>query len=53
MQFSPVAADAFQTLQLNAGIIVDGFTPSTGVIGNICAANKTLRKRRRDRQECA
>lgn len=38
MQFSPVAADAFQTLQLNAGVIVDDFSPATGVVGNILGA---------------
>ena len=38
MQFSQVAANTFQTLQLNAGVIVDNFTPATGVIGNILGA---------------
>ena len=38
MQFSPVAANTFQTLQLNAGVIVDSFAPATGVIGNILGA---------------
>lgn len=38
MQFTKVKADTFETLQLNAGIIVDEFTPSTGVIGNILGA---------------
>lgn len=37
-EYTKVAADAFQKLQLNAGVMVDGFTPSTGVIGNIIAA---------------
>lgn len=38
MEFTKVAADAFEKLQMNAGIVVDGFTPSTGVIGNIIGA---------------
>lgn len=38
MKYTQVRADAFQTLQMNAGIMVDSFTPSTGVIGNILGA---------------
>ena len=38
MQYTKVAADAFEKLQMNAGILTDAFTPSTGVIGNILAA---------------
>lgn len=38
MQYTQVKADTFQTLQMNAGIMVDSFTPSTGVIGNIMGA---------------
>ena len=38
MQFSKVKANAFQTLQMNAGILVDDFTPSTRTIGNILGA---------------
>lgn len=38
MQYTKVAADAFQKLQMNAGILVDSFVPSTGVIGNILGA---------------
>ena len=38
MQYTQVRADTFQTLQMNAGIMVDSFTPSTGVIGNILGA---------------
>ena len=38
MQYSQVAADAFEKLQMNAGILVDSFVPSTGVIGNILGA---------------
>ena len=38
MQFSQVPATTFSTLQMNAGILVDDFTPATGVIGNILGA---------------
>ena len=38
MQYTKVAADAFQKLQMNAGILVDEFTPATGTIGNILGA---------------
>lgn len=38
MKFTKVASDAFEKLQLNAGIIVDNFEPSTGTIGNIIGA---------------
>lgn len=38
MQYTKVASDAFQNLQINAGIMVDDFVPSTGVIGNIMGA---------------
>lgn len=38
MQYTKVASDAFTHLQLNAGIMVDEFAPSTGVIGNIMGA---------------
>ena len=38
MQFTQVAADAFQKLQMNAGVLVDSFNPATGVIGNIIGA---------------
>ena len=38
MQFSQVPADTFSTIQMNAGILVDEFTPNTGVIGNILGA---------------
>lgn len=35
MEYTQVRATAFSELQMNAGIIVDEFTPGTGVIGNI------------------
>lgn len=38
MQYTKVAADAFEKLVLNAGIVVDSFVPATGVIGNIIGA---------------
>ena len=38
LKFTQVPADTFQRLQLNAGILVDTFTPATGVIGNILGA---------------
>lgn len=38
LKFTKMPDDAFEKLQLNAGIIVDTFTPDTGVIGNIIGA---------------
>lgn len=38
MKFTQIPSDTFSKLQLNAGIVVDGFTPSTGVVGNIIGA---------------
>lgn len=38
MEYTKVSATAFEELQMNAGIIVDSFVPSTGVIGNIMGA---------------
>ncbi|MBP5475124.1 MAG: Ig-like domain-containing protein [Methanomicrobium sp.] len=38
LQYTQVPSDTFEKLQLNAGILVDEFTPSTGVIGNILGA---------------
>lgn len=38
MEFTKVKADAFSTLQMNAGILLDEFTPSTRTIGNILGA---------------
>lgn len=37
-KYTRVPEDTFEKLQLNAGILVDSFTPSTGVIGNILGA---------------
>jgi hypothetical protein len=37
-KYTRVPTDAFEKLQLNAGILVDAFNPSTGVIGNILGA---------------
>lgn len=38
MKFTQIPADTFKQIQLNAGILVDGFTPASGVIGNIIGA---------------
>lgn len=38
LKYTQVPSDTFEKLQLNAGILVDAFTPSTGVIGNIMGA---------------
>ena len=37
-KFTKIPDDTFSKLQLNAGILVDGFTPATGVIGNLLGA---------------
>ena len=38
MKFTQIPTDTFEKLQMNAGILLDEFTPSTGVIGNIIGA---------------
>lgn len=38
MEYTKVASDAFEKLQLNAGILVDSFTPATATLGNIIGA---------------
>lgn len=38
MKFTQIPEDTFEKLQLNAGILVDTFNPSTGVIGNLMGA---------------
>lgn len=38
MKYTQIPEDTFKEIQLNAGILLDGFTPSTGVIGNIIGA---------------
>lgn len=38
MKFTQIPTDTFKNLVLNAGIMVDEFTPATGVIGNIIGA---------------
>lgn len=38
MKFKKIPATAFQNIQLNAGILLDTFTPGTGTIGNILGA---------------
>lgn len=37
-KYTQVPSDTFEKLQLNAGILVDDFTPATGVIGNLMGA---------------
>ena len=38
MKFTQVPTDTFENLVLNAGILVDEFTPATGMIGNLLGA---------------
>ena len=38
LAYTKIPADTFEKLVLNAGILVDDFTPATGVIGNIVGA---------------
>ena len=38
MKFTKIPIDTFKQIQLNAGILLDSFTPSTGVIGSILGA---------------
>lgn len=38
MKYTQIPTDLFKELQLNAGILLDDFTPSTGTIGNIIGA---------------
>lgn len=38
MKYTQIPENTFEQLQLNAGILVDTFTPSTGVIGNLLGA---------------
>ena len=38
MKYTQIPNTAFENIQLNAGILVDEFTPDTGVIGNIIGA---------------
>lgn len=38
MKYTQIPATAFQNIQLNAGILTDNFTPSTGVIGRLLGA---------------
>lgn len=38
MKYTQIPSTAFQNIQLNAGILVDDFTPSTGVVGNLLGA---------------
>lgn len=38
MKFTQIPTDAFESIQMNAGILVDTFTPATGTIGNLIGA---------------
>lgn len=38
MRYTQIPVDTFERLQLNAGILVDDFTPSTGEVGNLIGA---------------
>ena len=38
MKYTQIPATAFQNIQLNAGVLADGFTPSTGTLGNLLGA---------------
>lgn len=38
MKFTQIPTGTFEQLQLNAGILVDEFTPSSGTIGNLIGA---------------
>ena len=38
MKYTQIPVTTFQNIQLNAGILTDGFTPSTGVIGRLLGA---------------
>ena len=38
MKYTQIPSDTFQKLMMNAGVLVDDFTPATGVIGNIIGA---------------
>lgn len=38
MKYTQIPVDTFESLQLNAGILVDDFDPTTGVVGNLLGA---------------
>ena len=38
MKYTQIPTDTFEQIQLNAGILVDEFTPATGEIGNLLGA---------------
>lgn len=38
MKYTQIPTNTFEQIQLNAGILVDAFNPSTGVIGNLLGA---------------
>ena len=38
MEYTQIPTNTFEQIQLNAGILVDDFTPATGVVGNLIGA---------------
>ena len=38
LKYTKIPSDTWEKIVLNAGVLCDGFTPSTGVIGNILGA---------------
>jgi len=38
MKFTQIPSTAFKNIQLNAGVLMDTFTPATGTIGNLIGA---------------
>lgn len=38
MKFTQIPSDAFKAIQMNAGILVDSFTPASETVGNIIGA---------------
>lgn len=38
MKYTQIPSTAFKNIQLNAGVLMDEFTPSTGVVGNLIGA---------------
>jgi len=38
MKFTQIPTNAFKEMQMNAGILVDSFTPASGTIGNLIGA---------------
>ena len=43
MKFTKIPSDAFQKLQINAGILTTDFTPATGTIGEKISIRRFVR----------